>query len=258
MKLFRDFFELIYKQQNATREEVINFLNHCLNYVFETNNIDISQYKITLHPTKTKVLDDADAKVEQDEKNPNQFDVYFDDKFLSFKGTKKIKNAKKSKEREFQSESDYMGDFLNFIYVMFHEFHHIIQYIKKPKVMKNWEETKLSIAKLTNSINSFDLEKAEKKELLSALSAHEDAMDYVSRIEREANKQAHVYFAKIIDKLSFLETDPELEELFYSFYTFINKIRKDEFYFYRKYNKINAEKLRVLEGYNIYEEDLLS
>jgi len=255
----RNFYERIFKEKNATREEITNFLNDCLNYVFEYHNLDIEEYSITLHPTKTKYLDDADAKVEQDEKDLKKFDVYFDDNFLSFKGTRKDKKAsKKAKERIFQDEREYMADFLNFIYTMFHEFHHIIQFIKQPKVMKDWETTKFSIKKLAQNINSFDQSKEEQQKILSALDAHEDAMSYVSRIEREANKKGHEYLTKTLDYLIFVERDPELQNFFCSVYTYANAIRKDEFYFYRKYNKINADQLEILKHFNINTENLLS
>lgn len=255
----RNFLELIYKEKNATKEEVLNFLNECLNYVFDYHKIDINNYSITFHPTKTKYLDDAEAKVEQDEKYLNVFDIYFDDIYLTFKGTKKIKSkSKKSKERYFQDEREYMADFLNFVYTMFHEFHHIIQYIKKPKAMKKWEITKISIEKLAASINSFDYNKEDKQKILLALNAHEDALDYVSRNEREANKKAHEYLTQILDYLIFVERDPEFENFLFSFFTYANAIRKDEFYFYRMFNKINAQKLAVLEQYKISANELLS
>ena len=60
------------------------------------------------------VLDDAEAKTLPDEKYPNKFDVLFNKKSKSYK----CKNL------------DDTSKFFSFVYFAFHEFSHIIQFIK--------------------------------------------------------------------------------------------------------------------------------
>lgn len=258
-----NFFESIYLHDSATKEDIQNFLRNCLKFVFDLEKVNLEDYEINFRPIKENLLNNAEACVVKDDKYLNKFSIYFLEKYTSFKGysvkqKKSSENIHSNNDKEFVSRMDYMADYLNFIYTMFHEFHHVMQYIKKPKHMKKFDNTKRAIEELLVSINDFDLSKKDKDKASRALQSHENAMDFVSHIEREADKKAHFYFTSLLDLLIFCEQNETMLCFYDSVYRYVNAIRKDEFFFYRKYNKKNAQSLKVLKKYDIDKNELLS
>jgi len=107
LKNIRKFFSQIYYENNATREEIYNFLQECLKFVFDRNNLNLKDYNITFHILKQLPLKSCDATMIANDKDENKFDVFLKADSLKIKDIKDV-NA-----------------FLYYIYVCLHEYGHI-------------------------------------------------------------------------------------------------------------------------------------
>lgn len=71
----RKFFETIYYDETATKEEVYNFLHECTHFVFEQYGIDKNKYEINIRFVSPSVLGEDEARMCRDEKYENKFEV---------------------------------------------------------------------------------------------------------------------------------------------------------------------------------------
>lgn len=143
LQKIKEFLELTFYEKNATQEEVFNFLQESLKYIFKQNKLNFNDYKVNIHFVSDKVLDDAEAKMFPDEKYANKFDVLFNKKSKSYKC----------------KDPDDTSKFFSFVYYAFHEFSHIIQFIKSS------EETNSSTETLNNLYECISLLKKPKTKL---------------------------------------------------------------------------------------------
>lgn len=235
----RNFLDTVIYERHASSEEVFNCLTECLKQVFALNCIDIKKYVINLHSVK-KMEEDNDAFMTYDHKT-NIFDVYFQKKYMVLKN----------------SSTENMEGLLSLIYNALHEYAHIMQYIKYPELMADYDNEKNTVYEnMVKIVNNSSPKNA--RVLIREYMKHADAKRIISSVEKDANNQAYKYFKLILNCLLKDEFDPNLRQFYLDIINYINNIRKDEFYNYRIQNKLNKQALSILEGYNIQQEDLIT
>ena len=240
LKNIRNFFELIYYNNNASREEVYNFLCECLKFVFQKNNLNLKDFEINLHILKKLPKKSSDASMVANDKDEKKFDVYLSSSAL------KIKN-----------DHDVMA-FLYYIYVFLHEFGHIIQYIKHPDDMGIFDDEYIAYEETYNDLILVKHKNKEFRRMSNGFAKFFDSIDSISPVEKNANKQAYTYYRDILDQLIMHEKDENLAEFYASAYTNLQYIRKDDHIFYRKYNKIQKDALATLKEYGFDEDFVIS
>lgn len=233
LKNIRDFFNLIYYQNNATQEEIHNFLHECLKYTFEENGFDMTEFDLTIHNKVKNTLIKCDAQMIADDNNPNKFDFYFKDKFF-----------KVAKQEDVDS-------FMYPLYVFFHEIGHMFQYILTAEEMLIYDEEKFETEL---AVIDLDLKKhkTRKERLLKkALDKFANAQRIICPPEKDANKQSYLYLKDLILTLINYEQDPDLAEYFITLYQDLQYMRKQEFDWYRKYSKFNRDAAEVLKQHSL-------
>ena len=237
----QNFFDLILCERNASREEVYNFLQDCLKFVFAINKIDISKYEIQFHTIKISDDDVFGAKMSQDMKKPNKFDVFFSQDDIVLKCL-----TKESIEQLF-----------TLMFMALHEFGHIIQFIKYQDVMDAYDKEHEIVFK-----NMCDFVKYQDRKSQNLITRqylkHEEAKLLISSIERDASYQAYQYSKIIFNTLLTYEDDKIMQAFLQSGIKFSNKMRQDLYKKYRIADKENNEALRILNSFGIKKEDLLT
>ena len=260
----RNFLHLIYWEENASQEEVFNFLQECVTYVFNQYGIDRNKFNIGIHFVSIHVLQDAEAKMVKDEKHENKFYILLNKKNKSFKCSNKNYDSKyhqiKDKKGEIYSTptDEEISNFYTFIISFLHEVGHVIQYIRNPKVMCESDENTKDFEDSFEIIDKIMPKCKEKRAIIKNLNNHRDALYYMSQIERDADKKAYIYFVSILQNLIRNEQDEDFLEHLCSLYNFTNHIRKDFFTSYRKHNIRNRTAINCLNDLNFTEvlEDL--
>lgn len=237
----QNFFDLILCERNASSEELYNFLQDCLKFVFAVNKIDINQYEIQFHTIKIADDDIFGAKMSQDMKKNNKFDVFFsqDDLVLKNLTTESIEHI------------------LTLMFMALHEFGHIIQFIKFQNIMDDYDKEHQIVYKNIGDIVKYQDRKSQNLITRQYLK-HEEAKLLISVIERDASYQAYQYSKIIFNTLLEYEDDPIMQAFLKTGIKFNNKMRQDLYKKYRKADKENKEALRILNDYGIKEEDLLT
>ncbi len=240
----RNFFHLICYEQNATREEVHNFLQELLKYVFKKNNININDYTITLHCVKEEDKFEKTKKQESklsqesrmfshntkalmmhDKIDPTLFDIYYPHEFISLKPTtdqqKKPKSKKKNETEEIdelyvktRSRVKNLENFLEFIYNMFHEMAHMMQYIQEPEQMKMYDDEIEEMDRNRELIEICLTQNKEKRRLLKTIDKYVEAQGFIAPYETDANEKADEYFYSLLQTLIRHEQDEELLDFF--------------------------------------------
>ena len=176
----QNFFDLILSERNASREEVYNFLQDCLKFVFAANKIDITKYEIQFHTIKLDKNDVFGAYMKQDMKKSNKFDIYFNQDDLVIKSL----------------TIESIEHLLTLMFMALHEFGHIIQFIKHQDTMDCYDKEHQVVYK-----NMCDFVKYQDRKSQSLITKqylkHEEAKLLISVIERDASFQAYQY-SKII------------------------------------------------------------
>jgi len=204
------------------------------------NNLNVKDFKVNLHIFKEIPRLKCDATMIANEKDNKKFDVYLKSQSL------RIKNIE-----DFDC-------FLYYIYVIFHEFGHIIQYIKHPEDMIIFDEEYLAYQDTYFDLMSTKNKCREFRKATKEFGKFFDSIDAISPIEKNANKQAYLYYKDMLDQLIMYEKDEELADFYASVYTNLQDIRKDDFIFYRKYNKLQKEALNSLKTYGFDDSCVVS
>ncbi|MBQ8615538.1 MAG: hypothetical protein IJ415_03120 [Clostridia bacterium] len=240
LKNIRNFFSLIYYQKSATREEIYNFLQECLKFVFEENNLDINDYKIIFHFVKFKEKT-RNASVVPEDNNDYTFHVKIKKQALTYNEI----------NFDLETANEKMGDLLEIVLSAFHEYAHIIQYINNLDDMLKFDYKWLTVEE---TIDSFEGSKNKNvKRISKELTNYLDAQEFISKVEKDATTQAHRYYRKMLDLLIIHEQDEELANFFASIYVFVNSLRKDDFKEYRKQNSREKQIVSTLKAYGIDE-----
>ena len=259
----REFLHLIYWEENASQEEVYNFLQELTTYVFNQYGIDRNKYDIGIHFVDKSVLGDSTARMIRDEKYENKFYILLNKNHKSFKVTNRNFNSKYhmnmvKNEESFTTPGDEdVSNFYFFIIGTLHEIGHIIQYIRNKNAMYLSDKSMEDFEESLQLIKYIMPNSKQKRAILRNLQNHADALEYMSPIEKDADKKAYIYFVSILQNLIRNEQDEEFLEHLCSLYNFINHIRKDFFTSYRKYgirNKNALEKLNELNLPEVLEE----
>lgn len=203
----RNFFALI-RKENPTREEVLNFLLECKTFVFNQYGINESDYDITIHFTHPNILDFDEAKMCADSKYENKFEIT-----LSFH-----KLSSKYNFLENKNESLNKAEILNkrntSIFVLtqsfLHELGHCFQYIRNPKMMEKEDELKDSLMETFEKVCCHMQNNRKTRLIIKTLGKHINALAYMSRPEKDADKKGYIYFASILTKLISVEKDEEM------------------------------------------------
>ena len=240
LKNIRNFFSLIYYEKSATREEIYNFLQECLKFVFAENQLNIDDYKIIFHFVKLKGTG-RNASMKPEDNNDDTFHVKINKKILTYN------------EINFNLETanEKLGDLLEFILSALHEYSHIIQYINNLDDMLTFDYKSLTLEETTDSLKT-SKDKNVKK-ISNELKKYLDTQEFISKAEKDATTQAHKYYRKILDLLIIHEQNEDLAEFYASIYSFINSLRQDDF---KEYRKQNARKNLIkakLQSYGIDE-----
>lgn len=261
-------------EKELSREEVKNLLQACVKFVFDVNQLDISKYNIIIHDakpvnSKKKItrLNAGEAKtngiqiqpyevcfIVQDEKDLNKYEVFFNVKDTVYKNTTEPFPTD-DKYAEITPDTDF-EDFTILLYYAFHEFAHIMQYIRNPEEIEIYNDSKVSC--YYNTLEFADtLDKKSKTLVKKALKKHMDAKAINSWYEKNANAQSFDYLSILIN--SFIE---ETDDFTFKCYLsdmmlILKKMRKQEFKFYRYANKLNKEAVATLSKYGITEDELI-
>ena len=241
----KNFFHLMCYEQNATREEVYNFLQELIKYVFKKNNIKLDDFTINIHfvkeedkQQKTKkqesrqsmesrlFSDNTNAIMFADNKDPSLFDIYLPMEFSSLKPTKDENHHKqpKSKKKIHPDNNqddlykktfnrfDNLQDFTMFIFDFLHELAHVVQYIKTPNKMKKYDNAIDEMQRNKDLVEICLKNNKDKRILLKTIEKYTDSQSYVAPYELDANEKANEYFNSIIFSLLENIKDIELED----------------------------------------------
>ena len=209
----RNFLHLIYWEENASHEEVFNFVQELITYVFNQYGIDRNKYDIEIHFVSKNILGDCSARMFREEKYENKFHIIFNKKHKSFKLNEKNYDSKYFTNKNIKGESyntpadNDIADFYIFIIDALHEIGHIVQYIRNTKYMLNADKNQQNLNESFNLLNSLMENSKEKKAILRNLETHIDALEYMSPIEKDADKKAYIYFVSILQNLIKTEKD---------------------------------------------------
>ena len=235
LKNIRKFFNQLYYEENATREEVYNFLRECLTFVFNKNNLNLNDFKVNLHIVKELPIKHCDATMIADDKDETKFDIYL-----------------KSKSLQIKNYEDCVA-FLYYIYVFIHECGHVIQYICHSKDMVIYDNEYLIYQDTLIDMQSTPHKTRDFRRATKGFASFFDSVDAISHVEKNANKQAYLNYKAILDELIMHEKDDELADYFASAYSNLQNIKKDDYIFYRKYHKIKKDALNTLKDYDFEE-----
>lgn len=236
LKNIRNYFSLIYYQNNATKEETYNFLRECLKFTFDQNNLNVNDYDVTFHIPKHVPLQKSNAAMVANEKDPKKFDVFLNAESLKFKSI------------------DDMDCLLYYIFVCYHEFGHIIQYVTKPDHMAIFDEDVILMQEAIEDFKCASHKTKFDRKIQRELEKYTDAQEIISYVEKDASKQAFTYYKAMLDQLIVHEQDDELADFFASVYANLQYIKKDEYVFYRKYHHQNKEALEFLKKHKLVED----
>lgn len=235
----RNFFNLVIHEGNASREEVFNFLQECLNFVFIANELDITEYDITIHAVKRMLSQNQGAYMYKGVK-PNEFHVHF------LKETMVLKTL----------DNESLTELLRLIIMAFHEYGHIIQYIKSEDFMNEFDNNYIGVYKFLNNYLPL-CERKEQNLITKQFLKHQEAKALISVVEKDANSQSYEYFKSMINALKSTETDEALIHLYDIILKFINQTKKFRHMEYRIGNKENREALNILQQHGFGKDDLL-
>ena len=261
-------------EKELSREEVKNLLQSSLEFVFQVNQLDISNYKIIIHDakpvnSKKKItrLNAGESKTSsvqiqpyeacfmvQDEKDLNKYEIFFNIKDTVYKNTTEAFPIN-DEFKNVEPDTDF-DNFTIFLYYAFHEFAHIVQYIRNPEEIEIYNDSKVS--SYYNTLEYADtLDKKSREAVRKALKKHMDAKAINSWFEKNANAQAYDYLSILLN--AFIETADDFTFKCYlqDMLLILRKMRKQEFKFYRYANKINKEAVTTLGNYGITEDELI-
>lgn len=262
------FFELIYKEKNASQEEVYNFSLECLNYVFKLQKIDLKKYNINVRFKQLSSEEDGRSYCEQSSKDKNSFDIVLDKNDLSFKLSplsNKIyydegKSKNVNKDEFHNPQLEYHKSLTNFCYflnTMFHEFAHIVQYIKTPNLIAKSDMDRYLTGESIKKYFTTITDKNEKKLLTKQFISHYNNKDFIRLIEKDANRQAFAYTNVLLRHLINEAKDNDFKWFLFNLLKTSKQIRQEDFMDYRIFNKHNKFTLKILNEHNVPEDCIL-
>lgn len=281
----RNFFSLLCFEQNATKEEVHNFLQELLKYTFAKNNINIKDYIVTYHfikeEDKFEKTKKHEKKADQENRlfsnhtkammitdtiNSEKFDVYFPAEFASVKVWKEENHIKQKQEKScthniedklFEKTTlrvENVEMYLEFIFSVLHEYVHIIQYIKTPNKMRRIDDVFEAMQYSQYAIQIYMPNSKRKRLILKTLNKYNDAQGYISPCEQDADKKAYNYFHSILVDLIKNETNSELNDFLCYTMQFLENTKNRLMFNYSLFEQFNAEAIDKLGELNFEEE----
>lgn len=262
------FFELLYKEKNASQEEVYNFSIECLKYVFQTQNIDLNKYTINLHFRALNDEEDGRSYMEQSAKDEKVFDVYMNKADLTFKLSPiskavyydEAKSKNLNKDEFHNPVAEYLKSLTNFCYflnTLLHEYAHVVQYIKTPKLIEKSDMdrylTGQSITKYLQTVQ----DKKERTLLQKQFLIHFYKKDFIRLVEKDANRQAFAYTNVMLRQLINEAKDNNFKWFLFNILKTSKAIRKEDFMDYRSANRHNKLALQILNAHNVPEDCIL-
>ena len=250
----RNFFNLM-RTQNPTREEIYNFLLECKSFVFSQCGINENDYNITIHFTKQKELDFDEAKMWADELNPNKFDISLNlNKFSNKYSLMEIFKKENSTPNKQDLLKERQTSILTLTISFFHELGHVFQYICEPKTMEQDDENRNALIESFEQVCCLMPNNKKTRLIIKTLGKHINALAYMSRLEKNADKKGYIYFASILSELIKVEEDEEMLDFLCSIYNYINKAKKNNHKIYREYSKENREAINKLHDLEFEKE----
>lgn len=279
----KNFFKLLCFDQNATKEEVNHFLWNCLKYVFNQEGLNINNYKIYFHfvkeedkfkktkkQQKKEVLNEklfsnlTKAVLMKDDDDKTLFDIYFPAQFASVKVSLEENHKKRTKTVHSEDEDknhlktiqriQNVDEFLDFIFTVFHEYAHMIQYIKQEKIMNEYDENDAEMKDAQEAIKYYMPKGKKKRLILKTLDKYFDAQGYVAQYEQDADTQAYEYFISLVLKLINNTKNQEFFDFLGLVISFLNQIKNNLKINYDIYEKLNAEAIDKLGTLNFEDE----
>ncbi len=267
----RNFFELIFTQGNATKEEVNNFLRECLNYIMAENSLDPNEYTVIFHFVPSKLGRNSNKKlsksqieenmlmggysayVEGDEKDDKKFDVYFPKELASFKITSPFHCGKnRDYDQALDEYIESFGKYFDFIFTAMHEFSHIMQYILTPDIMASTDETAINHMKVEYALRKYMPNSKDKRLFLRILEKYFEAASYTSACEADADEQATQYYIDLLCQLTNAEKCAQLKDFFLANYQFVEfahrRSKKNQYIFKPQYYETMAKLDAIYEG----------
>lgn len=240
LKNIRKFFYQLFNEENATREEVYNFLQECLKFVFEKNNLNINDFNVNLHIVKQLPISSCDATMIANDKDETKFDVFLKSNSLKIKNYLDVQH------------------FLYYIYVFLHECGHIIQYVCHSKDMAIYDNEYLIYQDTLVDMEETEHKSKDLRRATREMSKFFDALDAASPVEKNANKQAYLNYKLMLDELIVREQDDEFADFLASAYSGLQCTKKDDYAFYRKYNKRKKDAINALKDYGFDDSIVIS
>lgn len=267
----RNFFELIFTQGNATKEEVYNFLQECLHYVFDQNCLKVEDYDVSLHflpancgkkpnqklskaQLKENILMDGfHAYVEACEYDDKKFDVYFPKNMSSFKITSPFQCGKNRDYKDAQNEYiERFEEYFYFIFTVLHEYSHIIQYVTAPDIVAEADETAINHAKMEYAVRNFMPNSKDKRLLLRLMEKYFVASSYTCSCEMDADEQATQYYTDILCEIYNAEKNKELALFLLVNYQFVEHAhrlsKQNQYRFKPQFYETSAKLDEIYEG----------
>lgn len=258
----RNFFVLI-RTQYPTREEFYNFLLECKSFIFNQYGLDENKYDITIHFIVPHELGFDEAKMYAHENDKNKFDINLSfhklsNKYSLLPSTKKENSSTQTKNQTTLSNKDLLKkrqtSILTLIISFFHELGHVFQYIRESKIMNKEDEIKNDLSDTFEQVCYLMPNSKKTRLIIKALGKHINALAYMSRCEKDADKKSYIYFASILTKLIQVEEDEEVLDFLCSIHGYINKARKHNYKIYREYSKENREAIEKLHDLKFEQE----
>ena len=272
----KNFFELMFTHGNATKEEVYNFLRECLEYVFSQNNLNIDDYDVTFHFVQSDIGQNPDKKLKKSKKQGNalfdgalaymqaddiddkKFDVYFPRECASFKIATPPRRKGMECELTRLEYFEKFEPFFEFVFIVLHEFSHIIQYIQNPDMMEKTDKEYNKRVLVESTIMENMPNSRNKRIMLHLLEQQTNASNYVSECEIDANEQATQYNCDMLYELMCANSAPYFVEFLMSNYQFVEHehrgCKKNEYIFKPQFYAAKARFKQILSDAEMKEE----
>lgn len=249
LSLLTNFFKNALINEEVSRTEVENFLRTYLEYIFKLNNVDISQYDITIQHHQ---IDEYHPKREKKFKNqPNKEDRLLDKRKALTKPSFKSNSEKylfdalmypsQTVENKYTiainknlCHAKNFGEIERLIFLFFvfgHEVHHIIQYIKHRDEMAEYDFSQMIHDSYLKS-NNPNLTARENRKFKRAVNQHLGIIYHACSSEKYADKKGYDYIDILFNEIikTTQDKDPKLTRFIETLQEYVLDLYTDRVY----------------------------
>jgi hypothetical protein len=200
----------------------------------------------------------------KDDDDKTLFDIYFPTQFASVKVSLEENHKKRTKTIHTEDEDENhlktiqriqnVDEFLDFIFTVFHEYAHMIQYIKQEKAMNEYDANDAEMKDDQQAIKYYMPNSRKKRLILKTLDKYFDAQGYIAQYEQDADSEAYEYFISLVLQLINNTKDQEFFDFLSLVVSFLNQIKHNLKINYNIYEKLNAKAIDKLGTLNFEDE----